>query len=260
MSKIDDKNQIEKQFMSSQAFHRTPGARELENAVWVQFSLENLESFEPVTQDQCRDVFLQQSIQKTKRNCTRQTSNQAAARKTVLLTDCYGLGRPPLNTAGSDTASALEHKKKTTRSKILQAESSQSGEELVHTETQGALLAVQLTSGMLKRKWASGPKTTTQNRDPAGELMVLRPNQPPVILNETGDRTHNTSYRCKDRHEQIKWRREEPANDSQTGLAAGCTKGVNPKQGWADGKIQTEKIEGLWGNCAGEQIWAKTKQ
>jgi hypothetical protein len=33
MSKIDDKNQIENQFMSSQPFHRTPGARELENAV-----------------------------------------------------------------------------------------------------------------------------------------------------------------------------------------------------------------------------------
>jgi hypothetical protein len=58
--------------------------------------------------------------------------------------------------------------------------------------------------------------------------MVLRPNQPPVILNEMEDRTHNASYRCKDRHE---WRREEPANDSQTGLVAGCTKGVNPKQG-----------------------------
>jgi hypothetical protein len=60
--------------------------------------------------------------------------------------------------------------------------------------------------------------------------MVLRPNQTPVILNETEHRTHNASYRCKDRHEQTKWRREEPTNDSQTGLAAGCTKGVNPKQ------------------------------
>jgi hypothetical protein len=181
--------------MSSQLFHRTPGVHKLENAVWVQFGLENLKSFGPVTQDRYRDVLLQQSTPKNKRNRTRQTSNEAAARKTVLLTDYYGLGRPPLNTAGSDTGSAPKHKKKTTRSKILQAESSQAGEELVHTVTRGALLAVQLASGMLKRKWASGPKTTTQNKNPAGEPMVLRPNQTPVILNETEHRTHNASYK-----------------------------------------------------------------
>jgi hypothetical protein len=30
---IDDKNQIEEQFISSQTFHKTPGVRELKNAV-----------------------------------------------------------------------------------------------------------------------------------------------------------------------------------------------------------------------------------
>jgi hypothetical protein len=30
---IDDKNQIEEQFISPQTFHKTPGVRELKNAV-----------------------------------------------------------------------------------------------------------------------------------------------------------------------------------------------------------------------------------
>jgi hypothetical protein len=39
---IDDKIRIEKQFISSQAFHRTPGLRVREITAGVQFGLENL--------------------------------------------------------------------------------------------------------------------------------------------------------------------------------------------------------------------------
>jgi hypothetical protein len=51
---IDDKIWIEEQFISSQAFHRTPGLRVREINVEVQFRLENLESFDPVTQEHDR--------------------------------------------------------------------------------------------------------------------------------------------------------------------------------------------------------------
>jgi hypothetical protein len=37
--------------MSSQTFHRTPCGHELENVVIAQFRLENLESFDSVTQE-----------------------------------------------------------------------------------------------------------------------------------------------------------------------------------------------------------------
>jgi hypothetical protein len=58
-------NQINKQLKPLCKFHRTLSVRELENTVWVQFGLENLESFGPVTQDRYQDVFLQQSTPKS---------------------------------------------------------------------------------------------------------------------------------------------------------------------------------------------------
>jgi hypothetical protein len=50
-SEIDDKNQIEEQFISSQSFHRTPDGRVRKITVEVQFEPRNLESFDPVTQE-----------------------------------------------------------------------------------------------------------------------------------------------------------------------------------------------------------------
>jgi hypothetical protein len=55
---IDDKNQLEKQFISSQVFHRTPGGRVQKITVREQFEPQNLESFDPVTQDLYR-LYLQ---------------------------------------------------------------------------------------------------------------------------------------------------------------------------------------------------------
>jgi hypothetical protein len=59
-SEINDENQIEKQFMSAQAFHQTPGGRVRETTAGEQFKLRSLESFDPVTQEQYR-FFLPQS-------------------------------------------------------------------------------------------------------------------------------------------------------------------------------------------------------
>jgi hypothetical protein len=50
-SKIDDENRIEKQFMSSQAFHRTPGGRVRETIVEEQFKPQIIESFDPMTEE-----------------------------------------------------------------------------------------------------------------------------------------------------------------------------------------------------------------
>jgi hypothetical protein len=59
----DNKNRTKTQFMSSQAFLRTPCRRELENAVKDQFVLGTLESFEPTTQDQYRTCSCNNSRQ-----------------------------------------------------------------------------------------------------------------------------------------------------------------------------------------------------
>jgi hypothetical protein len=48
---IDDKNQIEEQFMSSQTFHRTLGERIRKITVKEQFEPQIIESFDPVTQE-----------------------------------------------------------------------------------------------------------------------------------------------------------------------------------------------------------------
>jgi hypothetical protein len=49
-SEIENENRIEKQFLYSQPFHRTPGGRIQEITAGEQFKLENLESFDPATQ------------------------------------------------------------------------------------------------------------------------------------------------------------------------------------------------------------------
>jgi hypothetical protein len=54
-------NQINEKLKASQAFHRTLDVQKLEDVVWVQFRLENLELFNPVAQEYHRDKFLQQS-------------------------------------------------------------------------------------------------------------------------------------------------------------------------------------------------------
>jgi hypothetical protein len=46
---IYDKNSTQKQFVSSQVFHRTPGGRVREITAGVNIELGNLESFGPVT-------------------------------------------------------------------------------------------------------------------------------------------------------------------------------------------------------------------
>jgi hypothetical protein len=51
MCKIDDENRIEEQFISSYAFHRTPGGRVREIIAGVQFKVENLELFDPAAQE-----------------------------------------------------------------------------------------------------------------------------------------------------------------------------------------------------------------
>jgi hypothetical protein len=47
---IYDKNRLEKQFISSQAFHRTPGGRVRETTVGERFRPRILETFDPVAQ------------------------------------------------------------------------------------------------------------------------------------------------------------------------------------------------------------------
>jgi hypothetical protein len=58
---IDDKNRLKQQFISSQAFHRTPGGRVREPTAGERFRPRILETFDLVTQDRYRDVLLQRS-------------------------------------------------------------------------------------------------------------------------------------------------------------------------------------------------------
>jgi hypothetical protein len=50
-SETDDENRIEKQFISSQTFHQTPGGRVREITVEERFKPRILESFDLVTQE-----------------------------------------------------------------------------------------------------------------------------------------------------------------------------------------------------------------
>jgi hypothetical protein len=50
-SEIDNENQIKKQFMSLQTFHRTPGGHIQKITAEKQFEPQDLESFDPVTQE-----------------------------------------------------------------------------------------------------------------------------------------------------------------------------------------------------------------
>jgi hypothetical protein len=47
---IDDKNSTQKQFISSQAFHRTPGGRVREPTAGERFRPRNLKTLDPTTQ------------------------------------------------------------------------------------------------------------------------------------------------------------------------------------------------------------------
>jgi hypothetical protein len=51
MCEIDEKNRIEEQFISSQAFYRTPGGRVREITAGEQFEPRTLESFDLATQE-----------------------------------------------------------------------------------------------------------------------------------------------------------------------------------------------------------------
>jgi hypothetical protein len=48
---IDDKNSTQKQFISSPAFHRTPGGHVRETTAVERFRPQILETFDPVTQE-----------------------------------------------------------------------------------------------------------------------------------------------------------------------------------------------------------------
>jgi hypothetical protein len=52
----------QKQYMLSESFHRTPGERVREITAEVRFGLENLEFFDPVTQDMTGFKYLQESM------------------------------------------------------------------------------------------------------------------------------------------------------------------------------------------------------
>jgi hypothetical protein len=89
-SEIDDKRRIEKRFISSQSFQRTPGERIWEITVSERFKPQNLESFYPVTQE-LYQLLLQQSIhirstrsdQRSKRS-----ENKGTTARTKLLVSC----------------------------------------------------------------------------------------------------------------------------------------------------------------------------
>jgi hypothetical protein len=51
MCEIDDKDRLEKQFISSQSFHRTTGGRVREITAGERFEPQTLESFDPLTQE-----------------------------------------------------------------------------------------------------------------------------------------------------------------------------------------------------------------
>jgi hypothetical protein len=54
LSEIDDKNQIEKRFISSQSFHQTPDVRIREVTAEMSFELGILKYFEPTNQQSYR--------------------------------------------------------------------------------------------------------------------------------------------------------------------------------------------------------------
>jgi hypothetical protein len=66
-SEIDDRNQLEKRFISSQAFHRTPAGRVQEITAREQFESQNLELFDPAAQENDRG-FTCNNPHKTNKN------------------------------------------------------------------------------------------------------------------------------------------------------------------------------------------------
>jgi hypothetical protein len=85
---IDDKNQLKKQFISSQTFHRTSGGRIQEFTVGERFKPRILESFDLVTQEYNREEFLQQSTHTSKnRNHRARKKNKALVRHRLPVLD-----------------------------------------------------------------------------------------------------------------------------------------------------------------------------
>jgi hypothetical protein len=87
-SEIDDENRIEKQFMSSQTFHRTPGGCVQEITVREQFKPRILESFNPATQELFQHhpatIHTQRKIQPAAES-EQQTCCKSRAEKTASL-------------------------------------------------------------------------------------------------------------------------------------------------------------------------------
>jgi hypothetical protein len=81
LCKINDRNQLRKQFISSQTFHRTLGGRVRKITAKDQFKPRNLESFNPVTQESYRHRFLQQSTSHTSKNPLRKSDIRQQQRK-----------------------------------------------------------------------------------------------------------------------------------------------------------------------------------
>jgi hypothetical protein len=71
MSEIDDKNRIKEQFISSQAFHRTPGGHIQEITARERFEPRILKSFDPVTQELYRLLPAMMHTQKHKEKTAR---------------------------------------------------------------------------------------------------------------------------------------------------------------------------------------------
>jgi hypothetical protein len=65
MSKTDNKNKIKNRFISSQTFHRTSDGRVQKITTGEQLELENLESFDPVTQELCREYLQKKHSQRS---------------------------------------------------------------------------------------------------------------------------------------------------------------------------------------------------
>jgi hypothetical protein len=74
-SEIDDKNQIKKQFISSQSFHRTSGGRVQKITVGERFKPRILELFDPTAQKYDRSKLLQQSTYTTNAEIMKRVMN-----------------------------------------------------------------------------------------------------------------------------------------------------------------------------------------
>jgi hypothetical protein len=75
-SEIDNKNQIEEQFISSQPFHRISDGHVRKTTAGERFEPRNLESFGPATQESYQNMFLQRSTPKNHKDPNERTRNR----------------------------------------------------------------------------------------------------------------------------------------------------------------------------------------